>query len=153
LEDFEAFSEGMQKMYGDKDRKLNTAMKCVTDFLQGVNELVRVYANRIKANWRAAGWLLQDNKNLDEITSSGLRPGLKSKHQPLTPKPGRFNSMEELFNRAADSEVKRHGNKPQLRQPQQHARQSGQSSSEQGGKRCNFQQSISEPAEAPKPYM
>jgi hypothetical protein len=34
LEDIEAFSEEMQKMYGDKDRKLNVAMKCMTNFLQ-----------------------------------------------------------------------------------------------------------------------
>ena len=50
LEDFEAFSEEMQKMYGDKDRKPNTAMKCMTDYLQGANEPVRVYANWIKVN-------------------------------------------------------------------------------------------------------
>jgi len=86
LEDFEGFSEEMQKMYGDKDRKLNTAMKCMTDFRQGANEPVRVYANRIKANWRAAGWLPQDNKNLYKIGCSGIRPGLKSKIKPLTPK-------------------------------------------------------------------
>jgi len=64
LEDFEAFSEEMQKMYGDKDRKLNAARKSMTNFLQGANEPVRFYANRIKANWRAAGWLPQHNKNL-----------------------------------------------------------------------------------------
>jgi hypothetical protein len=84
LEDFEAFSEAMQKMYGNKDRKLNAAMKRMTDFLQGANEQVRVYANRIKANWRAAGWIPQDNKNLYEMAWSGLRPGLKSKIKPLT---------------------------------------------------------------------
>jgi hypothetical protein len=57
LEDFEAFSEEMQKMYGDMDRKLKAAMMCMTDFLQGVNEPARVYANQIKANWTPAGWL------------------------------------------------------------------------------------------------
>jgi hypothetical protein len=55
LEHFEAFSEEMEKMYGEKDRKLNAAMKCMTKFIQGANEPVRVYGNRIKANWRAAG--------------------------------------------------------------------------------------------------
>jgi hypothetical protein len=113
LEDFEGFEEEMQMMSGDNDRKLNTAIKCITDFLQGANQPVRVYANRIKANWRAAGWLLQENKNLYEIAWSGLRPGLKSKIKPLTPKNGRFDSMEELFDRAADSEVKPDGKKPQ----------------------------------------
>jgi hypothetical protein len=151
LEDFEAFSEEMQKMYGDKDRKLNAAMKCMTDFLQGANEPVRVYANRIKANWRAAGWLPQDNKNLYEIAWSGLRPGLKSKIKPLTPKNGRFDSMEELFDRAANSEVKLDGKKPQPQQPQQQQRQSGELSSQQGGKKRKVRPSISEPAKAPTP--
>jgi len=64
LEDFEAFLEEMPKMNGDVDWKLNMAMKCMTVFLQGVNELVRVYANRIKANWRPVGWLQQNNRNL-----------------------------------------------------------------------------------------
>jgi hypothetical protein len=34
LEDFEASSEETQKMYGDKERKLNVAMKCMTDVIQ-----------------------------------------------------------------------------------------------------------------------
>jgi hypothetical protein len=117
LEDFEAFSEKMQKMYGGKDRKLNVAMKCMTDFVQGPNEQVRVYANRIKGNCRAAGWLPQDNKNLYEIASSGLRREHKSKIKPLTLKNGRFDSMEEVFDRAADSEVQPDGKKPQPQQP------------------------------------
>jgi len=54
LEDIKAFSEEMQKMYGDKDHKLHAVMKCMTDFHQGVNELVRVYAIWIKANWKTA---------------------------------------------------------------------------------------------------
>jgi hypothetical protein len=138
MEDFEAFSEEIQKMYGGKDRKLNAAMKCMTDFLQGPNELVRVYANRFKANWRAAGSHLQDNKNLDEIAWSALRLGLQSNIKPLTRKIGRFDTMEELFDRAADSEVKPDGKKPPPQQPQQQQRRSGESSCQQGGKKCNF---------------
>ena len=72
LEDFEACWEEMQKMCGEKDRKHNAVMKCITALIQGPNEPVRVYTNRIKANWRAAGWLLQDNKKLYEIFWSGL---------------------------------------------------------------------------------
>jgi len=113
LEDFEAFSEEMQKMHRNKEWKLNAAMKCLTDFLQGANEPVRVYANRIKAKWRTAGWLPQDNMNLYEIACSGLQPGLKSKIKPLTPKNGWSDSMQDLFDRAAHSEVKPDGQKPQ----------------------------------------
>jgi len=139
LEDFEAFSEEMQKMYGDKDQKLNTVIKCITDFLQGANEPVRVYANRIKPNWSVAGWLPQDNKNLYQIVWSGLRPGHNSKSKLLTQKNGRCDIMKDLFDRAADSEVKPDGNKPQPQQPQQQQRQSGESS-QQGGKKRNFRQ-------------
>jgi len=106
LEHFEAFSEEMRMMYGDTDRKLHAAINCMTDYLQGANEPVRVNANRIEANWRAVGWLPQDNKNLYDITSRGLPPGLKSKMTLLTPKNGKFDSMEELFDHAAESEVK-----------------------------------------------
>jgi len=97
LEDFEAFLAEMQKIYGDKDQRLNVAMKCMNNFRQGANELVRVYTNRIKANWRPAGWLPQDNNNLYEIAWSGLRPGLKPKIKLLTPKNGKFDSVKELF--------------------------------------------------------
>jgi len=78
LEDFEAFSDEMQMIHCDQDRNLNVAMKCMTDSLHGANEQVSVYANRIKANRRAAGWLLRDNKNLYEIAWIGLPTGLKS---------------------------------------------------------------------------
>ena len=141
----------MQKMYGHNNLKLNAAMKCMTNFLQRPNEPVRVYANRIKANWRAAGWLPQDNKNLYEITWCGLRPGLKSKIRSLTPKNGRFDCMEELFDRAADSEVKPDGTKPQPQHPQHQQRQSGKSTSQQGGKKRNLRASISEPGKALMP--
>jgi len=150
LEVVEAFWEEMHNMYGDKDGKLKTAMKCMTEFLKGANEPVRVYTNQIKANWRAARWLQQDNKYHYEIAWSRLQAGLKSKIKPLTPKIGKFDSMEELFDCAANSEVKLDGKTPQLQQPHQQQKQSGESS-QQYGTKCNFRPSISEPAEVPKP--
>ena len=110
---------------------------------------MRVCANRINANSRAAGWLPQDNKNHYEIAWSGLRPGLTSKIKPLTPKNGRFDRMAELFDWAVDSEVKLDGKKPQPQRPQPQQRQSGESSQE-GGKKHNLQPSISEPTETVK---
>jgi hypothetical protein len=59
--------------------------------------------------------------------------------------------MQELCDRAIDSEVKPDGVQPQPQQPQQQQRQSGDSSSHRGGKKHNFRPSISEPAEALKP--
>jgi len=73
-----------------------------------------------------------------------------SKIKPLTSKIGKFDSMEELSDWAADSEVKPDGYKHQQQQPYQQQKQSAESS-QQGGKKCNFRTSISEPAEAPKP--
>jgi hypothetical protein len=55
LEDFEAVSEEMQKIYARKNRNINAAMKCMTELSHGANEPVRFYANQIKANWRSAG--------------------------------------------------------------------------------------------------
>jgi hypothetical protein len=89
----------------------------MTDFLQGANEPVGVYGNRIKANWSAAVWLPQDNMNLYEIAWSGQRRRLKSKIKPLTPKNGRFNIMEQVFDLAADSKVKPDGTNPEPQQP------------------------------------
>jgi len=150
VEDLESFSEDMQMMYGDKVQKLNAAMKCMTDCLQRANEPVRVHANRIKPNCRAAGWLPQDNENLHRIAWSGLRPGLKSMIKPLTPKNGIFDSMEELFKRAADSEVKTDSKNPQQQLPHQQRKQSGESS-QQGSKKRNFRTSISVPGKELKP--
>jgi len=73
LEDLEAFSEKMQKMYGNSDQKLNTAMYCMTDFLQGANEVVSVYTNRMKVISREVGWFLQADQNIYEIPLSRLQ--------------------------------------------------------------------------------
>jgi len=58
LDDFKLFVNKLQKMYGDKDRRLNSATKAMQEYQQLPNEAVRVYANRLKANWRRAGWNL-----------------------------------------------------------------------------------------------
>jgi len=87
-------------------------MKFMTEFLLGANEPVRVYANQLKVNWWAVGWHPQVNKNIYQITWCGLREGLKSMIKPLIPKKRRFDSMEVLFDCAADSEVKPHGHMP-----------------------------------------
>jgi hypothetical protein len=45
LQDFELFAQELMKMYGDKDRRLNSAMKAMQEYQQLSNESVRVYAN------------------------------------------------------------------------------------------------------------
>ena len=54
-------------MYGDKDRTLNAVIKAAGEYQQGhanPNETVRSYANRIRTNWRDAGW--------DEVTCTAI---------------------------------------------------------------------------------
>jgi hypothetical protein len=46
--------------------------------------------------------------------------------------------MEEVIDRAADSDVKPDCKIPQPQEPQQHERQSRESSSQQGGNNRNF---------------
>jgi hypothetical protein len=57
--------------------------------------------------------------------------------------------MEELFDGAADVEVKPDGKKPQQQQPHQLQMHSAESS-QQGGKKRIFRETISKPAEALK---
>jgi len=106
LEDVEAVSEDMPKIYRNKGRKLNMVMKLMADFLEVANEPVRVYDNQIKANWRTAVWLQQDDKNHYQIVWSRLWPGLLSKIKLLTLKNGWINSMEQILDCATDLEVK-----------------------------------------------
>jgi hypothetical protein len=97
------------KMYGDKDRRLNPAMKAMHEYQQLSNESVKVYANRMKANWRRAGWnLITHDVVLYDMAWSGLRHALKTKVRPWIPKDkDRFETLDELFHCSAASESKR----------------------------------------------
>jgi len=106
LEDFSAFLEKMQKIYRDIDWKLNRVIMYMTNFHQETNKLVRVYTHRIEPNWRAVEWHPQYNKIWYQFAWSGLRIGPKSEIMLLTPKDGKFDSMEEVFDQASISEVK-----------------------------------------------
>jgi len=114
LEDLELFTEELMKMYGDKDRRLNSAMKAMQEYQQLSNESVRVYANRMKANWRRAGWnLITPNVVLYDMAWSGLRYALKTNVRPWIPKDkDRFETLDELFDCAAPSESKPEQQKP-----------------------------------------
>ena len=57
-EDFELLANQPQNMYRDRDRHPNSATKAMQEYHQLPNESVQVYANRLKANWRRAGWNL-----------------------------------------------------------------------------------------------
>jgi len=69
-------------------------------------ELVRAYANCLKADWRQAGWnLLKHEELLHDIAWAGLRNSLKNKVGPMPPTCGRLDTVDEFFDKAAASEV------------------------------------------------
>ena len=64
---FELFEAEIRWMYGNKDCRLNAAIKAAGEYQQGEddpNETVRSNANRIRTNWRDAGW--------DEATNAAI---------------------------------------------------------------------------------
>jgi len=146
LDDFELFANELQKRYGDKDRRLNSATKAMQEYQQLPNEAVRVYANRFKANCRTAGWnLITHEVVLYDMAWVGLRHALKTKVRPWIPSgKDMFDTLDQLFDCAAASEFKPDDKKPGGQQQQQ--RQTGESQ-KGGDKKRNFRPSISEPTE------
>jgi hypothetical protein len=119
-------------------------------YIQLPQESVRAYANHLKANWRQAGWNLQKHEQvLYDIACAGLRNSLKNKVGLMTPACGRFDTLDEFFDKAAASELTHVENKkPQQQQQQQQKQQQKQptGSSSKGGKR-GYRPSISVPAD------
>jgi hypothetical protein len=133
-------------MYGDKDRRLKSATKAMQEYQQLPNKAVRVYANRLKANWRRAGWnLITHEVVLYDMAWAGLRHALKTKVRPwISSGKDRFDTLDQVINCAAASEFKPDNKKPGGQQQQQ--RQTGESL-KGGDKKRNFRPSISEPME------
>jgi len=150
LQDFDLFSQGMAKVYGDMDRRCVAVIMLMQEYIQLPQESVRAYANRVKANWRQAGWNLQKHEEvLYHIAWAGLPNCLKKKVGSMTPACSRFDSLYKFFNKAAATEVTHVVNKkPQQQQRQQQQQQQKQhtDSSSQGGER-GHRPSISEPAD------
>jgi hypothetical protein len=139
LQDFDLFSQQMAKVYGDKDRRRVGVITLMQKYIQLRQESVRAYANRVKANWKQAGWNLQKNEEvLYDIAWAALRNSLKNNVGPRTPACGRFDTLDEFLDKAAASEVTHVENmKPQQQQQkQQQQRQQKQptDSSSKGGK-------------------
>jgi len=141
----------MAQVYGDKERRRVAVISLMREYIQLPQELVRAYANHVKAKWRQAGWnLLIHEEVLYDIAWAGLRNSLKNNVAPMTPACSRFDTLEQFINKAAASEVTHVENKKQQRQQQQQQQQQQQKeptdSSSKGGKR-GYQPSISEPAD------
>jgi hypothetical protein len=109
LHDFDLFVSEIQKMYGDKARKLNAGTSLYLEFCQGhhdPDESVQDYANRLRRNLREAGWDEEQRKLSGyDMIWAGLKPELHPKVRPFTNEDRMFDSMDELFDGAADAET------------------------------------------------
>jgi len=74
LEDFEHFMNKLHTLYGDSYTHLNSETKATQQYQQLPNELVPVYANRLKANWGCTGENLITHKVVQyDMARVGLR--------------------------------------------------------------------------------
>ena len=103
LRNYEQFENEIRGLYGDRNRKLNAIIKYVGEQLQNPDETARIYANRLRSLWRTAGWT--DELSMYDLLWAGLRPGIRSRLGPTLPRIGRFDSIDELVERAAWSEI------------------------------------------------
>jgi hypothetical protein len=91
----------LQKMYGDLDWHLNSATEAMQLYQQLPNQSVRVYANRLKATWRRAGWNLIAH---EVVPWAGQRHALKTKVRPwISSSKDRFDTPDQLFDYVAAS--------------------------------------------------
>jgi hypothetical protein len=101
LHDFNLFFGEIQKMFSDKDRRLNMVKKSFYHCPQGyynANENIRAYANRLQRNWREAEWdEVQFQPMLYDMVWGGLKADLQPKLKPFTQANGKFNSIDKLF--------------------------------------------------------
>jgi hypothetical protein len=116
------------------------------EYQQLPNESVRIYANRLKSNWRTPGCsLIPEEVVLYDMAWAGVQHALKTKVRPwISRGKDRFDTLNQHFNCAVASEFKPDVKMP--RGPQQQQRQAWESQ-KGGDKKCNFRPSTSEPAQ------
>jgi len=111
LHDLDLFITEIRMQLDDKDPRQNSSTRAYHKMMQGYHnpdENVRVYANRLRRNWRESGWDEEHHKiMLYDMIWAGLKPYLWLKLMPFTKTNGRFDSMEELCDQAADVETPR----------------------------------------------
>jgi hypothetical protein len=114
LRDWDLFEAEIRKMYRDRERQLDAAAHVYAEYMEGAldsNETVKAYANRMQANWREAGWKARPEEPkaqqmLYDLVWSGLRPEIKARIRPFAGKRGQFHTVEELFKKAHEVELK-----------------------------------------------
>ena len=104
---------------------MNSATKAYAEYVQGTvdsNETVKVYENRMRSNWREAGWKTDSEdvhtKHAVRHGMGRLRPGLKARIKPFPDETGRFSSTDELVKKAEDVEIKSNPNRDRDRRAQ-----------------------------------
>jgi hypothetical protein len=149
LQDFDLFSQEVAKDYEDKNRRRVAVITLMQEYIQLPQEKVRAYANRVKADWRQAGWNLKKHEEvLYDSAWVGLRNSLKNKVGRMTPACSRFDTLDELFDKAAASEVTHvENNNPQQQQQQQQQQQKQPTDSFSKGGNRGYRPSISKPTD------
>ena len=127
--------------------RLDVASKSHYEFLQSyynANQNVRAYANRLRRNWWKAKWHeVQFEPMRYELVWDGLASELLPKLKPFTKAKGKFNSIDELLDWAANVATEQDTyEKQQLKPPSE--------SFGPGGWKRNFRSSISETQDASK---
>jgi len=142
LHDLDLFITEIRKQYGDKNQGQNSSTRAIHEMMQGdhnPDENIRAYANRLWQNCRESGPDEEHHKiMLYDMIWAGLKPYLWPKLRPFTKTNGRLDSINELFNRAANVETPRKSDK------QQQSTEIG--GGNQKGKKRPHQQSVSTPS-------
>jgi hypothetical protein len=158
LRDWDLFEAEIREMYGDRERRLNAAARAYAEYMQGAldsNETVKAYANRMQSNWREAGWKAgpeepKAQQMLYDLVWSGLRAGIKARIRPFAGKRGQFDTVEELFEKAHEVEVKPSRDR-RAPQPASTAEKHGNSGGTSGGKDKKRPYAGRDTAPAPQP--
>jgi hypothetical protein len=110
LHDFSLFEKEILRMYGDNESELHAAQRAIQECMQCEDETVSAYALRIRAKWSEAGWIgsgvvAADSRILYDLAWVGLREDIKERAKIfVTGNNGRFKSIDEMFDIAADVE-------------------------------------------------
>jgi hypothetical protein len=158
LRDSDLFEAEIREMYGDRERRLNAAARAYAEYMQGAldsNKTVKAYANRMQSNWREAGWKAgpeepKAQQMLYDLDWSGLRAGIKARIRPFAGKRGQFDTVEELFEKAHEVEVKPSRDR-RAPQPASTAEKHGNSGGTSGGKDKKRPYAGRDTAPAPQP--
>jgi hypothetical protein len=147
LNNWGRFEKRLRVVYGDRDRQLNAALVAVGEITQGYHdsdESVRDFESRTRSNWRDSGWHMNEEDDdsaesriLYDLAWAGLRPAIRMRIRPFAGKNGRFDTLEKLFEKAHEVEIKpnreRRAQQPASPAEKKHGNSGGNSGGNNGG--------------------